>query len=103
LRRIIGPFAETQSNDRTPVCCYPHRWDSVNFYLRRDDVQVFVPDQRASMIAEFAKHARTLLFIKSEGHLPDLVRTLPANLEFVPCSTQFSVTVGWVRPRAYNR
>ena len=33
-----------------PVACYPHRWDSVSFYLQRDDVKTFSLADRQALI-----------------------------------------------------
>jgi 4-amino-4-deoxy-L-arabinose transferase-like glycosyltransferase len=95
LRDEVRPFCGVTA----PVACYPHRWDSVNFYLRNDRVEVYSAEQRPQMIADFLRAPRTLLFVKTERFLPQLLHELPDTLEFIPCGRQFSVTVGWVRQR----
>src|SRR5207244_1844732 len=53
------------ADDPARVLCYPHRWDSVAFYLRRGDVAVFEPNQRQRLTAELASRERTIVFVKS--------------------------------------
>jgi dolichol-phosphate mannosyltransferase len=84
----------------TPVVCYPHRWDSVSFYLQRDDVQVYTPERRDRLIADLRRWPETLVYVKSENWLKDLLRHLPPELEFVPDGRQGCVSVGWVRARS---
>jgi dolichol-phosphate mannosyltransferase len=84
-----------------PVICYPHHWDSVSFYLRRNDVRAYSPAQRRQLIADLKARPRALLFVKTDKqYLKELLRDLPAALEFVPRGRQGTVTVGLVRPRA---
>jgi hypothetical protein len=82
-----------------PVVCYPRRWDSVSFYLGRNDVQVYTPDRRRQLIADLRANPRTLAFIKSDHSLDEVLRELPQSMEFVPRGQQGSVTAGWVRQR----
>ncbi len=84
---------------KTPAVCYPHPWDSILFYLQRQDVQTYGPDERDRLIADLQNMPETLLFVKSGPVLDDLLRRLPAFLEFVPSNQGEIVTVGVVRPR----
>jgi hypothetical protein len=99
LRAQIQPYAELCQDFSVPVVCYPRRWDSVSFYLRRDDVHVYTPDRRRQLIADLQAKPQTLAFIKSDHSLDELLRDLPGSMEFVPHGPQGSVTVGWIRPR----
>lgn len=83
-----------------PVFCYPHRWDSVHFYLRRDDVGVYAPDQFGRLLAELQRHPCSLLFVKTGAALHQLRAGLPPALEFIPGNDRHMVTVGWVRRRS---
>jgi 4-amino-4-deoxy-L-arabinose transferase-like glycosyltransferase len=70
-----------------PVLCYPKRWDSVTFYLQRQDVRVFAADQRAQLLAAAAKEPSALLVVHGRS-LAELRAQLPPGLEFVACGRQ---------------
>lgn len=99
LREQIEPYAELCQDRDVPIVCYPRRWDSVSFYLGRDDVHVYTKDERRRLIADLRANPQTLAFIKSDHSLDELLRDLPGSMEFVPDGPQGTVTVGWVRPR----
>jgi dolichol-phosphate mannosyltransferase len=100
LRAQVQPYARLCQDPRVPVVCYPRRWDSVSFYLGRDDVQVYTPDRRCQLIADLQANPRTLAFIKSDHSLDEVLRDLPYSMEFVPRRQPGNVTVGWVRQRS---
>lgn len=79
-----------------PVYCYPHRWDSVSFYLGRNDVAAFRPEERAAMVKALRRQPRSLVIVKNERALAELLEALPDMLEFVPCARGRIVTSGWV-------
>jgi hypothetical protein len=95
----IRPYVELCQDSRVPVVCYPRRWDSVSFYLRRDDVRVYTPDDRQQLIGDLKANPRSLAFVKSDQSLDELVRDLPGSMEFVPHGRQGSVAVGWVQQK----
>jgi dolichol-phosphate mannosyltransferase len=99
LRGELKGQAELCSDPEVPVVCYPHRWDSVSFYLHRNDVQVFTAPQRGELIAHLRAEPATLLVVKSDRALGSVLRDLPPALEFVPRGRSGTVTVGLVRPR----
>ncbi len=89
---------------RVPVACYPHSWDSVSFYLRRDDIQVYTPSNRQHLWADLRKRASGMLvFVKSDDpqqrFLREFRRDLPPGLEFVPLNQHGLVTAGILQPR----
>ena len=86
---------------RTPlsVICYPQRWDAVSFYLPRTDVHAYGPEQRAQLLEDVRSHPGTLLLVKTGPLLNDLLRDLPATVEFVRRGRHGAVTAGWVRTR----
>jgi hypothetical protein len=99
LRGVVRDQLALARDERTPVYCYPRRWDSVSFYLDRPDVRVFSAEQRAELLRELQAHPRVLLFVKSP-HLADLTSALPPTLEFVPHGRQSPhVAAGIVQPR----
>jgi dolichol-phosphate mannosyltransferase len=99
VRGQVRPQAERGADPHLPVVCYPHRWDSVSFYLGRNDVRAYAPERRAQLIADLRAQPETLVFIKSDRSLDELLHDLPPSLEFVPQGKSEIVTVGVVRPR----
>jgi 4-amino-4-deoxy-L-arabinose transferase-like glycosyltransferase len=77
------------------VICYPRRWDSVSFYLKRDDVTAYPAERRAELIDTLAARPGTLLFVKS-SHLDEVLRDLTPGLTFVPQVRHDWLTVGRV-------
>jgi 4-amino-4-deoxy-L-arabinose transferase-like glycosyltransferase len=104
LRKQVRPQVPVSANPQLPVVCYPHGWDSVSFYLRRNDVRVYTPAQRHDLMALLRAQPDTLVFVKSDDavsrHLTDFLSGLPASLEFVPRGRGGIVTAGLVRRRA---
>jgi len=98
LRGSLRPQAPFVSSD-VPVVCYPRRWDSVSFYLQRSDVQVCTPAQRLQLMQDLRSRPETLLVVKSDHSLQELLRDLPGSLEFRPLGRHGRVTAGLVRPR----
>jgi dolichol-phosphate mannosyltransferase len=99
LRGDLRPQAALCADPAVPVVCYPRRWDSVSFYLRRSDVQVFTPAQADELVTLLRARPGTVLVVKSEGPLAELLGALPPSVEFVPAGRRGTVTVGQVRPR----
>jgi 4-amino-4-deoxy-L-arabinose transferase-like glycosyltransferase len=96
LRAQVMPQRTLAANPAMPVICYPHRWDSVSFYLGRNDVRVYGPEDRDRLIAELRRHPSALLFVKTERALKDLLAKLPPSLDFVPSTRNEIVTAGQV-------
>jgi hypothetical protein len=99
LRGEVRPQAALGADPSVPVVCYPRRWDSVSFYLKRDDVRVFTPGQSAELFALLREQPRTVVVVKSGRELDRLLEEMPPSLEFEPHGRQGAVTVGLVRPR----
>lgn len=99
LRGVVRRHAEGYGKE-LPVISYPRRWDSVSFYLGRQDVQVYTADQREQMFADLHQWPETLVFVKAERWLADFLGALPGDLEFVPQGRQGYVHVGIVRRRS---
>jgi dolichol-phosphate mannosyltransferase len=103
LREQVRPQRDLPQTMEIPVVCYPRRWDSVSFYLSRDDVRVYGAENRRELIDDMRRRDSTLVFVKSDREnqypLQDLLRDLPAWLEFVPHSRHAIVTVGTVQRR----
>jgi dolichol-phosphate mannosyltransferase len=96
LRGQVRPLADEAG---VPVVCYPRRWDSVNFYLQRDDVRVYTPAELPELLAELRGRRETVVFVKSGAPLDALLAGLPAGMEFVEQGRQGALTVGRVRDR----
>lgn len=84
LRGQVRRQFELARDPGVPVASYPKRWDSVSFYLQRDDVEVYSPAQRAELIRDLRQQEQTMLFVKHGEALQDLLEALPGDLEFVP-------------------
>jgi hypothetical protein len=85
--------------ESVPVACYPHGWDSVRFYLPRHTVRVYGMKERPQLIDDLQRNMATVLVVKSGHDLEDLMRELPASLEFSAHGRQGLLVVGQVRPR----
>jgi hypothetical protein len=99
LRGTVRPLAEVARTERLPVVSYPRRWDSVSFYLQREDVRTFTTEQRPALIEELREREETLVFVKSGKPMDELLGDLPPSLEFVAEGRQGTLTVGRVRWR----
>jgi dolichol-phosphate mannosyltransferase len=99
MRAQVRPQRLLSDDQQIPVVCFPHGWDSVSFYLRRNDVQVYSSVRRDGMIKDLRSRPQTLVFVKSEGFVRELRRALPPSLEFVPLGKQGNVTAGIVQQR----
>ncbi len=96
LRGQVRPLADEPS---LPVVCYPRRWDSVSFYLGRDDVRVFSAAEFPELVEALRARRETLVFVKSGAPLEALLAGLPAGMEFIAEGRQGPLTVGRVRDR----
>jgi hypothetical protein len=99
LRDQVRALAQAESD--VPIYCYPHRWDSVSYYLGCDHVHGISADKRADLVAELQAQPRSLVIVKNEGALTELLSELPETVEFLPVRTGPVVTVGWVQPRVH--
>jgi 4-amino-4-deoxy-L-arabinose transferase-like glycosyltransferase len=97
MRGQVRPLADLCSDASIPVACYPRRWDSVSFYLQREDVRSYSTEERPQLITDLAAAPRTLVFVKSSRALKELRQDLPASCEFVAHGRQGTVLVGMVR------
>jgi dolichol-phosphate mannosyltransferase len=97
LRGLVRPLAESADEERLPVACYPRRWNSVSFYLRRDDVRVYTPAELPQLVEALRRRPETLVFVKTGAPLNALLADLPPGLEFVPQRCRGSLTAGRVR------
>jgi 4-amino-4-deoxy-L-arabinose transferase-like glycosyltransferase/glycosyltransferase involved in cell wall biosynthesis len=96
LRGQVRPLAAGQS---LPIVSYPRRWDSVSFYLGRDDVETYGTGELAQLVEQLRGRAETLVIVKTGAPLEALLARLPPGMEFVPEGRQGSVATGRVRFR----
>jgi hypothetical protein len=99
LRAQVRPQLEVSADPGIPVVCYPHLWDSVSFYLKRNDVQAFSSSRRAELMAQLRACPNVLLFVKSDHSLQEVLASLPPSLEFVPRGKNGIITAGIVSQR----
>jgi len=98
LRGHVRPLARA-SVETLPVVCYPRRWDSVSFYLGRDDVRVYTTEQLPQLVEALQANRETLVFVKPGACTAAFLDELPGWLEFSPEGRQGALTVGRVRHR----
>jgi 4-amino-4-deoxy-L-arabinose transferase-like glycosyltransferase len=79
--------SHTDDGAQIPILCYPKRWDSVTFYLQRQDVRVFAADQHTQLLAAAAREPSALLVVHGRS-LAQLRAQLPPALEFVAYGRQ---------------
>jgi dolichol-phosphate mannosyltransferase len=96
VRAQVQPQKCFADDPALPVACYPHRWDSVSFYLGRHDVATYGNADRDLLIRDLGRRPRTLVFVKSDHYCADLVKSLPANLQFEAYGKNGIVTAGIV-------
>jgi dolichol-phosphate mannosyltransferase len=95
LRGQVRPYAEAASH--VQVLCYPKRWDSLTFYLQREDVRMFEAGRGKELVRAALARPGTLLFIKT-SYLEAIRRELPPGIRFVCCGRQGgTLTVGTLR------
>jgi hypothetical protein len=100
LRGQIRPHIDQVGAVDSAVFCYPKRWDSVTFYLQRDDIRVFDSSQKTELMAALAGCPQNVVFVKSLW-LNDFRSALPPYLEFISTGRQgATMSVGVVRHRA---
>jgi 4-amino-4-deoxy-L-arabinose transferase-like glycosyltransferase len=99
LRGQVRRHLEMVHKENLQVACFPRRWDSVSFYLEHADVKAFGPEELPSLL-RFLDEKRTLLFVKKEKCLEDLLLNLPASLEVICLPRESSkVFVALVQPK----
>jgi 4-amino-4-deoxy-L-arabinose transferase-like glycosyltransferase len=103
LRGQVRPLAKLVQNPEIQVICYPRGWDSVGFYLHRDDVRVYTPNERPQLVADLKTKPQTLAFIKSDHSLDEFLQDLRGSMEFIPQGRAGDVTAGWVCPKSDRR
>jgi hypothetical protein len=100
---LVRRHADRYECSDVPVICYPRRWDSVSFYLRRSDVRVYAADELAALIADVQSVPEALLFVKNgrPGDSPsaELLARLPPSLVFELLGRQGMLKVGRIVKR----
>lgn len=64
-----------------PIYSYPRRWDSISFYLQRQDVQAFTPAQVPELLTQLRQVDTAVLAVKTDA-LAELLAQFPADLHF---------------------
>jgi hypothetical protein len=101
LRGVVRRHANT-TEGRLPIASYPRQWDSISFYLERDDIRVYSPERCDELVADLRSRPQTLVFVKTERWLSQLLKRLPAAMEFVPRGRQGYVTAGVVQEKGVS-
>jgi 4-amino-4-deoxy-L-arabinose transferase-like glycosyltransferase len=99
LRQQVRAQLDVAQDGKTPIICYPKRWDSISFYLGRA-VGVYTPLQKEALVLELQTQGRALLFVRRGGALQELLHALPEGWEFSPRGAQGqNVATGIVQAR----
>jgi 4-amino-4-deoxy-L-arabinose transferase-like glycosyltransferase len=98
LRECVLDCRAAASEPGVKVMCYQRSWDSVSFYLGRDDVLIFGADQEEAMRAELERSPRVLVFFKTGRSGEALRRALPASRRLVPERRVGFVEAAWIVP-----
>jgi 4-amino-4-deoxy-L-arabinose transferase-like glycosyltransferase len=102
-RGLVRRHVEAYEHSAVPILCYPRRWDSVSFYLRRSDVRAYAADELATLITDVQSVPEVLLFVKNgrPGDSPsaELLARLPPSLVFEPLGRQGTLKVGRIVKR----
>jgi dolichol-phosphate mannosyltransferase len=96
MRGQVRPLADEAADGSLHIACYPRGWDSVNFYLKREDVKIYARDERGELLKDLSAAPRTLLLVRTEQVLKELLAELPSNLQYRPHGRQGTVRVGYV-------
>lgn len=99
VRGQVRAVAEAGGDTSLPVVCYPRRFDSVGFYLDRDDVRAFTAAEKLHLLDALRDRPETLLFAETGPALEDLLGDLPPGMEFIRRGRVGLVTAGTVRYR----
>ncbi|OAI54570.1 hypothetical protein AYO44_03230 [Planctomycetaceae bacterium SCGC AG-212-F19] len=99
----VSRHAALGRDGQVAVYCYPRRWDSVSFYLQRDDVRVFRAEERAALLEELERHPGALVFARLAlaGDLSamDIQKWLPEGMAWEALGKPGRLAVGRVIPR----
>jgi 4-amino-4-deoxy-L-arabinose transferase-like glycosyltransferase len=93
MRGQVRSLASLCEDPSIRVACYPRGWDSVSFYLQREDVKVYGPDARRELLSDLASGPRTLLFVRTQPLLEELLAGLPWYMQCTPQARQGTVRV----------
>jgi hypothetical protein len=100
LRRQVEISSEYEQEEELPIISYPKRWDSVGYYSRRYDIDSYAPANFARLWYDLQKHGKSLIFVKREESLRDLLNALPDHLEIELLGREEDyVAVALIRPR----
>jgi 4-amino-4-deoxy-L-arabinose transferase-like glycosyltransferase len=103
LRACLQACQEVEGIAQAPIACYPHSWDSISFYLGRNDVQIYGQEQRGSLLDALQRSQRTFLFVKRGRLAEELLQNLPEGVVFVPERSGGSLLVGWIATASGGR
>jgi 4-amino-4-deoxy-L-arabinose transferase-like glycosyltransferase len=99
LRSELVAEARWSPTPKLTIACYPQQYESARFYLPQADVHVYSADQRRQLFDDLKQKPNTLLLVKSGKVKDELLKEMPASMEFVTRGKPGAVTVGRVRRR----
>jgi dolichol-phosphate mannosyltransferase len=100
LRRQVEITAAYEQEEELPLVTFPKRWDSISFYSKRVNVESYTPADFAQLVHDLNMHGKTIVFVKRDGSLRDLLNALPEHLEIELLGREEDyIAVALVRPR----
>src|SRR5262249_5166143 len=103
LRAEVSRHAALARDGDVAVFCYPRRWDSVSYYLQRDDVRVFRAEGRAALRKELQQHPGAIVFARAAlgggSSTMDFRDSLPEGLAWEALGKPGRLMVGRVVPQ----
>ena len=98
LRAELRRHAAACGFAHSPIFCYPRGWDSVNFYLGRDDVRAFKPEELDLLLVELSEVPGAVVFART-GSAGAIQQRLPAWMAWEPLGRPGHLTMARVVPR----
>jgi len=100
LRRQVELASAYEQEEQLPIVTYPKRWDSVTYYSQRVNVESYTPADFAQLIHNLNQNGKSIVFVRREESLRDLLKALPDHMEVEPLGREDDfVVVALVRSR----
>jgi 4-amino-4-deoxy-L-arabinose transferase-like glycosyltransferase len=94
IAEVVKAVNDVPAN--VPIVCYGQSWDSVGFYLQRNNVVTLLGERRAELTSIAGQNERTLVFISNKSAGDDFAACLPPGRMFVPIAENRQTRVGWI-------
>lgn len=98
MRHPIRMHAWRVPPRESAIYCYPHRFDSVSFYARQNEVVGYSRGQRPELIDALEQRRRALVVVQTK-YLDEVLDDLPPSVECVKHQQERNITIVEVRRR----